>query len=91
MANYPVRLETVAVSVTEDALEAFEAALSNACETVGFFRDHDTGVWRVEGVKQVGVNEAELASSLAVAAVTTGVSPVLERAATEAEASFSIT
>jgi ribosomal protein L11 methyltransferase len=85
MANYPVRLETVAVSVTEDALEAFEAALSNACETVGFFRDHDTGVWRVEGVKQVGVNEAELASSLAVAAVTTGVSPVLERAATEAE------
>jgi ribosomal protein L11 methyltransferase len=65
MANHPVPLETVAVSVTEDALEAFEAALANACETVGFFRNHDTGIWRVEGVKQVGVNEAELASSLA--------------------------
>jgi ribosomal protein L11 methyltransferase len=83
MANHPIPLETVAVSVTEDALEAFEAALANACDTVGFFRNHDTGIWRVEGVKQVGVNEAELASSLAVAAAVTGVSPVLERSATE--------
>jgi ribosomal protein L11 methyltransferase len=85
MANHPIPLETVAVSVTEYALEAFEAALENACETVGFFRDHDTGVWRVEGVKQVGVNDAELASSLALAAAITGVSPVLERSATEAD------
>jgi ribosomal protein L11 methyltransferase len=85
MANHPIPLETVAVSVTEDALEAFEAALANGCETVGFFRNHDTGIWRVEGVKQVGVNEAELASSLAVASMMTGVSPVLERSATEAD------
>ena len=85
MAKHPIPLETVAVSVTEDALETFEAALANACETVGFFRNHDTGIWRVEGVKQVGVNEAELASSLAVAAMMTGVLPVLERSATEAD------
>lgn len=85
MANHPIPLETVAVSVTEDGLEAFEAALANACETVGFFRDHDTGVWRVEGVKQVGVNEAELASSLAVASMVTGLDPVVERRATEAD------
>jgi ribosomal protein L11 methyltransferase len=85
MANHPIPLETVAVSVTEDALEAFEAALANACDTVGFFRNHDTGIWRVEGVKQVGVNEAELAASIAIAAIVTGVSPVLERAATEAD------
>jgi ribosomal protein L11 methyltransferase len=85
MANHPIPLETVAVSVSEDALEAFEAALANACDTVGFFRNHDTGVWRVEGVKQVGLNEAELASSLAVAAIMTGASPVLERSATEAD------
>ena len=83
MANHPIPLETVAVSVPEDALEAFEAALANTCETVGFFRDHDTGIWRVEGVKPVGANEAEIASSLAVAAVITGVSPALERSATE--------
>ena len=85
MANHPIPLETVALSVPEDALEAFEAALANACETVGFFRNHDTGIWRVEGVKPVGVNEAELASSLAVAAVMTGLSPALERRATEAD------
>ena len=84
MANHPIPLETVAVSVTEDAVEAFEAALANACETVGFFRDHDTGIWRIEGVKQVGVNESELASSLAVARLLTGVSPRLERSATQA-------
>jgi ribosomal protein L11 methyltransferase len=84
MANHPIPLETVAVSVTEDALEAFEAALANACDTVGFFRNHDSGIWRVEGVKQVGINEAELAASLAVAVIVTGVSPVLERCATEA-------
>ena len=85
MTKHPVRLETVAVSVSEDMLEAFEAALANACPTVGFFRDEDTGIWRVEGVKQVGVNDAELASSLAVAAMMTGVSPVLCRSATEAD------
>ncbi len=84
MANHPIPLETVAVSVTEDALEAFEAALGNACLTVGFFLDEDTGIWRVEGVKQVGVNEAELSSSLAIASIVTGLSPVLERSATEA-------
>jgi ribosomal protein L11 methyltransferase len=85
MANHPIPLETVSVSVTEDALEAFEAALANACETVGFFRDDATGIWRVEGVKQVGINEAELASSLAIAAAMTGETPALERSATEAD------
>src|ERR1700742_2951661 len=85
MANHPIPLETVAVSVTEDALEPYEAALSNACETVGFFRNHDTGIWRVGGVKQFGVNEAELTSSLALAASITGEMPVLERSATEAD------
>jgi ribosomal protein L11 methyltransferase len=85
MANHPIPLETVAVSVTEDAMEAYEAALATACLTVGFFRDHDTGIWRVEGVKQVGINETELAAALAVAAMVSGESPPLERAATEAD------
>jgi ribosomal protein L11 methyltransferase len=82
---YPIPLETVAVSVTEDAMEAYEAALATACLTVGFFRDHDTGIWRVEGVKQVGINEPELTGALAVAAIMTGEAPVLERAPTEAD------
>jgi ribosomal protein L11 methyltransferase len=85
MANHPIPLETVAVSVTEDAMEAYESALTTACLTVGFFRDHDTGIWRVEGVKQVGINESELTSALALAAMITGESPPLERSATAAD------
>jgi ribosomal protein L11 methyltransferase len=85
MANHPIPLETVAVSVTEDAMEAYESALATACLTVGFFRNHDTGIWRVEGVKQIGSNEPELAASLALAAMLTGESPPLERNATAAD------
>ena len=85
MANHPIPLETVAVSVSQDAMEAYEAALAATCLTVGFFRDHDTGIWRVEGVKQVGMNESELIGALAVAAMLTGEAPTLERAPTEAD------
>jgi len=85
MARRATPLETVAVTIPETALEAFEAALTNACDTVGFFRDDDTGEWRVEGVKPIGSNESELISSLALAAMLTGVSPVLERSATAAD------
>jgi len=55
--RHAVPLQTIAVTVPEPALEAYEAALGSACETVGFFRDHASGDWRVEGVKQVGVKE----------------------------------
>ncbi|MBN8901929.1 MAG: 50S ribosomal protein L11 methyltransferase, partial [Rhodospirillales bacterium] len=66
-------LETVAVTVPETALEAYEAALDSVCDTVGFFRDERTGDWRVEGVKPVGTHEPELAAALALAAALTGV------------------
>jgi ribosomal protein L11 methyltransferase len=78
-------LETVAVTVPEHALEAYEAALSSACDTVGFFRDQTTGEWRVEGVRTIGHRDDALTGALALAAVVTGVSPVLDRSATEAE------
>ena len=78
-------LETVAVTVPESALEAFEAALSSTCDTVGFFRDHATGDWRVEGVKIVGHNDDALTGALALAEAVTGVSAVLLRSATAAE------
>jgi ribosomal protein L11 methyltransferase len=78
-------LETVSVTVPEDALEAYEAALDSACDTVGFFRDIVTGDWRVEGVKPVNTNESELAAALILAAFVTGVSVTLERVSTEAE------
>ena len=78
-------LETVSVTVPEDALEAYEAALNSACDTVGFFRANVTGDWRVEGVKRVGANESELASALLLAELISGVGVSLERASTEAE------
>jgi ribosomal protein L11 methyltransferase len=78
-------LETVSVTVPETALEAFEAALSNTCDTVGFFRDDATGNWRVEGVKPVGANEAELTASIALAVALSGISPELQRVPTEAD------
>jgi ribosomal protein L11 methyltransferase len=85
MPRHAVPLETVSVTVTEDALESYEAAFASACETVGFFRDHDTGLWRVEGVKQVGIGDGELAAALALAAAVSGVAADLERSATEAD------
>ena len=78
-------LETVSVTVPEEALEAYEAALNSACDTVGFFRDNATGDWRVEGVKPVGTHESELASALMLAELISGIAAPLERASTEAE------
>jgi ribosomal protein L11 methyltransferase len=85
MSRHAVPLETVSVTIPEEGLEAYESAFAAACETVGFFRDHATGIWRVEGVKQVGTNEPELAMALAIAAAVSGVEADLERAPTEAD------
>ena len=78
-------LETVFVDVPETALEAFESALLSACSTVGFFLDEATRIWRLEGVKPVGANEAELVGGLALAELMTGVTAKLQRRATAAE------
>jgi ribosomal protein L11 methyltransferase len=78
-------LETVAVTVPEAALEAYEAALASACDTVGFFRNHATGDWRVEGVKPVGAKDPDLTAALALAALLTGIAPEAVRTATPAE------
>ena len=83
--RHPTPLETISVDVPEDALEAYEAALSATCATVGFFRDHKSGDWRVEGVKPVGGNEPELAAALALAASVSGVSVPVRRTPTPAE------
>lgn len=83
--HHATPLETVAVTVPESALEAYEAALESACDTVGFFRDDETGEWRVEGVKPVGSREPELTAALALAAMMSGVTVATERAATAAD------
>lgn len=79
-------LETVWVEIPEAALEAFEAALSTACTTVGFFlADEARRVWRLEGVRDVPEGDGTLQSALALAAAATGVDPALHRAPVEAE------
>jgi ribosomal protein L11 methyltransferase len=78
-------LETVAVTVPDGALEAYEAALAAFCDTVGFFRDETTGAWRIEGVKRVGVKDPELAAAMALAGAVSGVVALAQRAPTEAE------
>ena len=78
-------LETVWVEVPEAAVEAYEAALGGACDTVGFFRDETSGTWRIEGVKAVGAAEAELVAGLALAEAVSGVAATPTRAITPAD------
>ncbi len=73
MKRQPRQLECVSVTVPDSALEAYEAALNNVCETVGFFRDNTTGDWHVEGVRTIGAKQDQLIGALALAAVVTGV------------------
>ncbi len=83
--RHATRLETVSVTVPEDALEAYEAALGTACGTVGFFLDEGTGLWTLEGVKDQGADEPQLAGALALAALVTGFAAAPVRSETEAE------
>ncbi len=79
-------LETVSVDVPEDALEMFEAALLQGCDTVSFFlADEERKIWQVEGVRDVPEDDSALRGALALAAAATGVDPELRRTATEAD------
>jgi ribosomal protein L11 methyltransferase len=79
-------LETVFVEVPEDAVPAFESALSTVCATVGLFvSDEAARIWRVEGVKSVGDSDEELFAAIAVAGLVSGCAAALQRAHTEAE------
>jgi ribosomal protein L11 methyltransferase len=79
------QLECVSLTVPEDALEAYEAALDSVCEAVGFFRDHMTGDWRIEGIHAKGAREVELMGALALAEAVTGVSAPVTRAPAPAD------
>jgi ribosomal protein L11 methyltransferase len=83
--RHATALETVSVTVPPEALEAYEAALSQACGTIGFLHDEDAGLWTVEGVKDQGANESELASGLALAAAVSGHAAAVRRSQTPAD------
>ena len=79
-------LETVSVEVPEDALELFEAALLDHCDTVSFFlADEELKTWTVEGVRDVPEEDSGLLGALALVGAATGVMPVLKRTPTEAD------
>ncbi len=72
-------LDAIAFTVPADALDHFEAALSAVCRAVSFYHDEDNDIWDLQGVKERGAFEPELASALAVAELLTGVSPEITR------------
>jgi ribosomal protein L11 methyltransferase len=78
--RHPRQLECVSLTVPDDALDVYEAALGGVCETVAFFRDHAAGTWRLEGIRVVGAKAHELTAALALAAAVTGVTAVAESA-----------
>jgi len=72
-------LDCVALTVPAAALDHFEAALSSVCRAVSFFHDEPNDLWDLQGVKERGAHEPELASALAVAEMLTGHSPAVTR------------
>src|SRR5450432_3230186 len=85
MKRHPTQLECVSLSVPEQAMDAYEAALGSVCDTVGFFRDHATGIWRIEGIRAAGAKPHELIGALALAAALTGVAAEVTIAPAQAD------
>ncbi|NHO31147.1 50S ribosomal protein L11 methyltransferase [Acetobacter fallax] len=84
--RHATELETISVTVPESGVEAYETAIGLICTTVGIFEfDEAEKLWRVEGVKDVGHAEAELAAALTIAELTSGIAAELERSYTEPE------
>ena len=79
-------LESVFIdNLPEEAVPIVEAALGRACRTVSLFLDEPTDTWRVEGVREEGAKEDELAAALALASLMTGLDLAPQRAPVEAE------
>ncbi len=84
--RHAIALETVHVTVPDEAVEAYERALASVCSTVGIFEADDSQtVWRIEGVKDEGAGEPALAVALSIAAALTGIDVPLRRERTQAE------
>jgi ribosomal protein L11 methyltransferase len=69
-------LELLAIDgLPEEAVPGFEAALQTVCVTVAYFRDEPSDTWRVEGVREAGWGNDQLAGALALAAAVGGIEP----------------
>jgi ribosomal protein L11 methyltransferase len=73
-------LDCISIMVPGEALDHFESALSSVCRAVSFFHhDEERDIWNIQGVKERGAYEAELASALLVAEMLTGEAPEISR------------
>ncbi|MDR3505809.1 MAG: 50S ribosomal protein L11 methyltransferase [Acidocella sp.] len=75
----PELLDCITIRVPADALETFEAALSSVCRAVSFYHDEDVDEWDIQGVKERGEYEDELASALLIARIVSGLEPEVAR------------
>ena len=80
----PELLDRITLTVPAEVMEPFEAALSAVCRAVSFFHDEANNLWTIEGVKERGANEPELAAALLVAEMVSGHAPLVARGAVPA-------
>ena len=72
-------LDCISLRVPGAVMENFEAALSSVCRAVSFYHDEDADEWDLQGVKERGAYEEELAAALFVAEMVSGVIPEITR------------
>ncbi len=72
-------LDCIALRVPAEVMETFEAALSSVCRAVSFYHDEDADEWDLQGVKERGEYEEDLAAALMIAEMVSGFSPEITR------------
>ena len=72
-------LECISLRVPAAVMENFEAALSSVCRAVSFYHDEDADEWDLQGVKERGEYEEDLAAALMIAEMVSGFSPEITR------------
>ncbi|MBU6420375.1 MAG: 50S ribosomal protein L11 methyltransferase [Proteobacteria bacterium] len=72
-------LDCISLRVPAEVMETFEAALSSVCRAVSFYHDEDADEWDLQGVKERGEYEEDLAAALMIAEMVSGFSPEITR------------
>ncbi|QDH14506.1 50S ribosomal protein L11 methyltransferase [Formicincola oecophyllae] len=82
-ARHPKALETLSLTVPEEAVALYEAALLPHALTVGMFEaDDEQKFWRLEAVREAGQDDGPLQAALMLAGLVSGESPAIVREAT---------
>ncbi len=75
----PELLDCISLTVPDEALDHFEAALNSVCRAVSFFQNEGAGTWDISAVKERGAYEDDLLGAIILAEILTGVTPALIR------------